>query len=258
MKNNRIKSLFLMVFFCLFINGFLIGQEESAHEELPLDELEGQSIQKYDKELQKEFVVIEGYANHEFNPHVTALSSDNEILGNVYEGLFSSSPITLEPQYAIAKEYKVSRDKKRWIIKLRENAYFSNGEKITADDVRDSWIQLLATPNAPYASLLDMIRGAEEFRTGVGKEEDVGIYATDNNTVSIYLDYPANYLPRVLCHTAFSILHRNPTVFSGAYVVDDVQPGLTVLKKNQYYWDKDNVAIEKVTFLQSEDMEYNP
>lgn len=64
-------------------------------------------------------------------------------------------------------------------------------------------------------------------------------------------------MPRVLCHTAFSILHRNPTVFSGAYVVDDVQPGLTVLKKNQYYWDKDNVAIEKVTFLQSEDMEYN-
>lgn len=232
MKKNSLKKI--IIFSCLLcFAGFHLISEDSN------------------------FVVIESVTNHELNPHVTALSSDNDILGNIYEGLFTSSPINLEPQYAIASEYKVSRDKRRWIIKLRENACFSNGEKITANDVKDSWIQLLATPNAPYASLLDIIRGAKEYRTGIGKEEDVGLYVTDENTISLYLNSPANYLPRVLCHTAFSILHRSPTVFSGAYVIEDIRPGITILTKNHNYWDKDNVKIEKVTFLQSDDTENN-
>lgn len=246
-----------MIFLVLFTGNFIFSQG-TPHEELPLEELENNHEKKsYDKELQKEFVVVESQCVHEFNPQMTQLSSDSGILENLYEGLFSLNPLTLTPEYAIASEYKISRDKKRWCIKLRDNVRFSNGENIKASDVRDSWLQLLASPGAPYASLFDIVRGAEEYRTGKGKEEDVGLVATDDKTLIIYLNAPANYLPQVLCHSAFSIIHRNPTVFSGAYVLDDVQYGITVLKKNQYYWDKDNVAIEKITFVQSEDMDLN-
>ena len=80
----------------------------------------------YDKEEQKNFVVIESVTTHEFNPQKTAISNDNDILVNVYEGLFTANPVTLDPQFAIAKDYKISRDNKRWQITLRDNAKFSN------------------------------------------------------------------------------------------------------------------------------------
>lgn len=228
---NKIKKSLLTVIF-LLINTLVLTAEES-------------------------FVIIESIMPHNLNPQTTSYSADAQVLSGLYEGLFANNPVTLEPQYAIACGYKISRDKKRWTINLRNDAKFSNGEPITAESVRFAWLELLATPEAPYASMLDIIRGAQEFRTGKGLREEVGIYATDEHTLSIYLNTPANYLAKVLCHSSFSIIHRNPTVFSGPYVLDDQQAGSLVLKKNEYYWDAANVKMDKITFVQSNDAAEN-
>ena len=90
------------------------------------------------QELQQNFIIVEPVRVHELNPQITNYSSDSQILNGLFEGLFTLSPVSLEPQYAIAKEFKISRDKKRWTITLRDDAFFSNGEKITAESVRDS------------------------------------------------------------------------------------------------------------------------
>lgn len=208
-------------------------------------------------ELQKNLIILESEMPHELNPQITQYSSDSHILSGLYEGLFAYNPVTLEPQYAIATGYKISRDKKRWTITLRPEARFSNGEPITAQSVKDAWLNLLATPNAPYASLLDIIRGAAAYRTGVASSSDVGIYALDDYTLSIYLEKPANYLPKVLCHSAFSIINMNPTVYSGPYVLDDYDGSTYILKKNPYYWDSESVQLEQISFVQSNDKDLN-
>lgn len=251
--------------FCVFTSLFILfnfiwAQESETSPELEMDAIEQKELEEklsQPDELQKNFIILEGLKIHELNPQVTSYSSDSQILSGLYEGLFSYHPVTLEPEYAIAKSYKISRDKKRWTITLREDAYFSNGENITADSVRDSWLRLLSTPNAPYASLLDIIRGASEYRTGKTSAENVGIYAVDEHTLSIYLLKPANYLPRVLCHSAFSITHRLPTVYSGPYELYDTNGYTYILRKNPYYWDFNNVRLEQISFYQSDDMEYN-
>ncbi len=208
-------------------------------------------------ELQQNFIIVELVRPHVLNPQITNYSSDSQILSGLYEGLFTTSPITLEPQYAIAKDFKISRDKKRWTITLRDDAYFSNGEKITAESVRDCWLRMLANPASPYASLLDIVRGAEDFRLGRCDFSEVGIYATAENVLSIYLNAPANYLPKILCHTAFSITHTDPEVYSGAYELELTTGRKYILKKNPYYWDRDNVILERITFVQSENAEDN-
>lgn len=255
MKKNKRIVLFRLVF--LLCAAFAFAQNsESQHEELDLEELEKEaenaSTSEVDPELQKNFIIVEPPRIHELNPQITSYASDSQILTGLYEGLFSYNPLTLEPQYAIAKDYKVSRDKKRMQFIIRDEACFSNGEKITAQSVRDSWISLLSTPNAPYASLLDIIRGAAEFRRGEIPESEVGIFVNDEKTLSVYLNRPANYLPKVLCHSAFSVIHRNPMVFSGAFVLEDQNEKATILKKNPNYWDAANTHIEQITFLQSE------
>ena len=209
------------------------------------------------EELQQNFIIVELVRPHELNPQITNYSSDSQILNGLYEGLFTISPVSLEPQFAIAKDFKISRDKKRWTITLRDDAYFSNGEKITAEAVRDCWLRMLANPASPYSSLLDIVRGAEDFRMGRCDFSEVGLYATAENVLSIYLNSPANYLPKILCHTAFSITHSNPEVYSGAYELELTTGRKYILKKNPYYWDKANVKLERVTFVQSENADDN-
>lgn len=241
-------------------------QEQTPESELTPEELlelenaedrEAAEKEKLPQELQQNFIIVESPRVHELNPQLTNYSSDSQLLNGLYEGLFTTSPVSLEPQYAIAKEFRISRDKKRWTIVLRDDACFSNGEKITAESVRDSWLRMLANPDSPYSSLLDIVRGAQAFREGQGDFSEVGLYATSENVLSIYLNTPANYLPKILCHTAFSITHSNPEVYSGPYELEIKAERKYILKKNPYYWDNRNVTLERITFLQSDNAEDN-
>lgn len=207
--------------------------------------------------------IIEDCTNHQFNPQLTDLSSDVQILCAAYEGLFSYNPVTLDPVYAIAVNYRISRDKKRWTFDINPNARFSNGEHITANHVRNTWLKLLSSKDAPYASLLDVIEGAAEYRTGEGFAEDVGIYAISDSQLMVHLCKPASYLPKILCHPAFSVMSDDENVYSGAYVISEVyektesENAKIILKKNPYYWDAEAVLTEQITFIQSDDEEEN-
>ena len=266
LKILNIKKYAAAVFCAaLFLSPSFAQEYEHEHELTPeeLLELENQEAEAAEEnqmlppELQKNFIIVEPVRPHEMNPQLTNYASDSQFLNGLFEGLFTISPISLEPQYAIAKEFKISRDKKRWTIILRDDAYFSNGEKITAGAVCDSWLRMLANPAAPYSSLFDIVRGAEAFRRGQGDFSEVGIYASSENTLSIYLNSPANYLPKILCHTAFCITHSNPQVYSGPYELEIAEGQKYVIKKNPYYWDAKNVKLERITFLQSEDADEN-
>ncbi len=201
--------------------------------------------------------LVEAKQNHDLNPKTSTYASDAQIFTGLYEGLFSYDPKTLEPLPAVAVSYKISRDKKRWTFTLRDNARFSDGSPITAEDVKRSWLELLETPGAPYASMLDIIEGAENYRTGKGSAEDVSMTAVSDTVFSIRLNTPASYLPRLLCHAAFSVTHRNPTVYSGAYSLSDIRNNQLFLEKNDFYWDADNVKLKMICFFQSLGKEEN-
>ena len=238
MKMNK-KNFFLLVLSVFLLNGTLFAQEQEEYEYL------------------KNFTIIEPVHPHDFNPQTTSYSSDAQILTGLFEGLFTYDPVSLSPLYAVAKDYRISRDKKKWTFTINPDAYFSNGDKITAQSVRNSWLKLLSTPNAPYASLLDVIKGASDYRNGKISAEDVGIYANSEDSLSIHLEKPANYLPRLLCHSAFSIVHENPYVFSGAFCLTETGQNYYKLEKNQYYWDKGSVNLEEIYFYQSDDAAEN-
>ncbi len=268
LKKMQIRKSAAAVLCAAFLLNPVISQEKGQGSEPELspeellemeaaEEKKASEKEKLPQELQQNFIIVEPVRVHELNPQITNYSSDSQILSGLYEGLFTLSPVSLEAQYAIAKEFKISRDKKRWSITLRDDARFSNGEKITAESVRDSWLRMLANPASPYSSLFDIVRGAEAFRKGQANYDEVGIYATAENVLSIYLNNPANYLPRILCHTAFSITHSDPEVYSGAYELEIVAERKYILHKNPYYWDKDNVTLERITFVQSDNADEN-
>lgn len=195
--------------------------------------------------------------SYDMNPHTAAFTAEAQLFTGLYEGLFSYDPVNLAPLPAICSSYKISRDKKRWTFTLRNDAKFSDGTLITAKDVRNSWISLLETPNAPFASLLDCIEGASDFRQGKISAQDVRIDARDDFTVVVHLTEPAGHLPKILCHHAFSVVSENKNAFSGAFALESYEGNEILIKKNEFYWDSENVKIPEIKISLSDDYSEN-
>lgn len=238
------KKVFLSAF--LLGTSFLFAQENIRQEDFSAED-----------SSEKNFVIIESKHSYNLNPRTANYSAEAQILTGLYEGLFSYDPITLDPVYAIVKNYRISRDKKRWTFELQEGIKFSDGEPITAETVRSSLLKAIAEPGAPFSSLMDIVNGAEEFRTGRGSAEDVGIYAMDSNAVSIHLKAPASHLPKILCMPAFAVTADDLSAYSGPFCLDEYSENRIILKKNKNYHDAENTKMEKITILLSNDADEN-
>lgn len=190
---------------------------------------------------------------YSMNPHEGTYHTESQIQTALYEGLFAYAPDASEPQNALATSYRISRDKLRWTFTLRENAMWSDDTKITASDVKEAWLDLIGTENAPYSSMLDVISGAKEYRTKTGAREDVAIFATDEKTLSVKLTEPVGHLPHILCHNSTAVVKKDLSVYSGPFVLDEITGDSITLLKNDKYWDAKNIKLEKISILQVED-----
>ena len=279
-RNNFYKMIFVALFVMLQISLIAqpqadtvplpereapYGEQDDAPEQNLSDEelLEqnllngGVAKDKIEPELQRNFFIIDSPHTYNLNPHTASYSSEAQILTSLYDGLFSYHPVTLEPVNALASQFRISRDKKRWTFTIREGAKFSDNSPITAAVVRDAWLDLLAEPLAPYASMLDIIDGAAAYRTGTGKRNDVRITAVDDVTLVVHLVSSAGYFPRILCHSAFAVCKKDLSAFSGAFCIKSRKEGELVLAKNNNYWDAENTYLEQITIAQSDDVDAN-
>lgn len=238
------KKVFLSAF--LLGTSFLFAQKNIRQEDFSAED-----------SSEKNFVIIESKHSYNLNPRTANYSAEAQILTGLYEGLFSYDPITLDPVYAMVKNYRISRDKKRWTFELQEGIKFSDGEPITAETVRSSLLKAIAEPGAPFSSLMDIVNGAEEFRTGKGSAEDVGIYAMDSNVVSIHLKAPASHLPKILCMPAFAVTADDLSAYSGPFCLEEYSENRIILKKNNNYHDAESTKMEKITILLSNDADEN-
>jgi peptide/nickel transport system substrate-binding protein/oligopeptide transport system substrate-binding protein len=195
------------------------------------------------------------------------LASEAQLFTALYEGLFSYHPLTMEPVPALAADWKVSEDKKRWTFTIRENARYWNGDVLDAGDFRAAWLSLL-TPEreSPYSSLFDIIEGAQEYRLGLTKDPaQIGIEAPNPHTLVVRLNSPAAFFPSMLCHHSFSPIHpsmldnedwsRTPPVSNGPFYVAENREDALVLVKNDAYWDASRVTLRRITFRYTQDRE---
>ena len=218
---------------------------------------ESDDIPGVEKSLQRNVVMLTMGHPYDLNPQTASYTSEAQLLSGLYEGLFSYNPVTLEPQNALCSSYKLSRNMKRWTFTIIDGAKFSTGEKITASTFRESWLDLLSNPRAPYASLLDCIEGARNYRLGKGKRDEVGITARDDKTLVIHLEEPAEHLPKILCHHAFSAVSKKKDSYSGAFTLKSYENGRLELVKNKNYRDAASILIPGITIIQSDDLDEN-
>jgi oligopeptide transport system substrate-binding protein len=218
---------------------------------------------------QQEFVANISDRAPEWRPHKAYNADEAQILTAIYEGLYVYDPYNLDPVRALAESENVSKDSLEWTFHIRKDAKFANGDPITAGDIRNSWIALLDPAiNAPYASLLDPIVGAADYRSGKNADPaSVKILAPNAETLIVDLVTPAPQLPKILCHHAFSVLTPGDLkmdkaaavassyapVSSGAFMVTSQTKDEIVLSKNPNYWDAEHVYLPSIRLVLSGD-----
>lgn len=145
----------------------------------------------------------------EFNTIQSFSATEAQLFSGLYEGLVSYHPFTLDPVPGTASRWETDKEGKIYRFFLRPDALYWNGDRVTADDFRETWMMLLDPRQAaPYSFLLDAVKGAKAFRTGENDDpESVGIWTEDESTLVVELEAPADHFLKILCHHAFSPLH---------------------------------------------------
>jgi ABC-type oligopeptide transport system substrate-binding subunit/class 3 adenylate cyclase len=116
------------------------------------------------------------------------------IIPNCFSGLTRMEDMmSVKPH--LAWSWDISDDGKRYLFHLRDDACWTDGTRITADQFEWAWIRNLSPDvNAPYAwSLFDIV-GARDYQMGLVKDPNkVGIRSLDPLTLEVTLCSPANY-----------------------------------------------------------------
>jgi peptide/nickel transport system substrate-binding protein/oligopeptide transport system substrate-binding protein len=208
-------------------------------------------------------------ADVELDPRRSYIASEAQLFTGLYEGLFSYHPVNLEPVPGAAERWEVSEDKKTWTFTIRNDAAYSNGDRLRAEDFRAAWISLLdPRRESPYSGLFDVIQGAWDYRTGkVSDPSAVGIKTEGDQTLIVRLISPASFFPLMLCHHSFSPVHPSmlekedwsaaPPLSNGPFYIleQEVSEGgldKLVLAKNNHYWDSPRVSLNRIIILYTE------
>src|SRR6187455_2437382 len=141
-------SLLLML--CLTHSGCFTGEEPSTY-------YGGNVVVPHTQE----FRWSDGGLPQTFDPAFAAAPPDTDAVRALFEGLTDYDPKTLAPVPAVATRWESSSEGRVWTFYLRDNARWSNGDKVTAADFVRSWQRTLKIgPLAPHTELLSNIEGA--------------------------------------------------------------------------------------------------
>ncbi|WP_444875030.1 peptide ABC transporter substrate-binding protein [Halobacillus sp. B23F22_1] len=164
----------------------------------------------------------------------------------------------------IATDSSVSDDGMTWTFELREDAEWSNGDPVTAEDFVFAW-QRAVNPDTgseygPYF-LGGVIKNAQEIADGEAELDELGATAVDDHTLEVELEQPVPYFESMTVFVTFMPLNKSfveehgedfgteaeYALANGPFEMTswDHEQGWTV-EKNDSYWDADTVQLETI------------
>ncbi len=176
-----------------------------------------------------------------------------------------------QPQPDMAESWDVSDDKTTYTMHLREDAKWSNGEPVTANDFVYAWTLVCSPETAsPYGFIVyDNIKNGKKFFDGEVGAEELGVKALDDYTLEVTFENPIPYALHLFTfHTYYPVNQKayeeigadqyakdaDKMVVNGAYKLEEwVHDDHITLVKNPDYYDADNTNIEKVKYVMIKD-----
>lgn len=192
-----------------------------------------------------------------------------DVEGNLSHQLFEGLVTSNEQGHilpGVAKSWEHSDDYKTWIFHLRDNAKWSNGEPVTAQDFVYSWQRLTDPKTAsPYQTYLEFIslKNIHDVDEGKKPVSELGLKALDDHTLELTLDAPVPYVDKIVEHYVLLPVNKKVVekygdqwtkpeniVGNGAFKLDQHRVNeKIVLVRNPNYWDNEHTVLNKITLL---------
>ena len=231
MKSNYFKYIFII--FAIVIMIFAIVKIKSE------DQKKESQIYETKKETEEEVKEIKlGIASFDsINPILSKNKNVQDISKLIFEPLMTlTSDYKLET--CLAKEW-AKQNETTYIIKLKEDRKWSDGNKFTAEDVRYT-IDRLKDSDTIYASNVKDVTTVE---------------VVDDTTIRIILSQEVPFFEYNLTFPILSSKYYSDKEFNadivpigtGMYKVSEVQDTALILSKNKYYLESNNLKLDKIT-----------
>ncbi len=195
------------------------------------------------------------------DPHLTTDGTSIGIVVELFSGLVKLNSNESPPVVAdLAESWNISEDGTIYDFTLRPNLKFSDGELLTAEDVKWSF-ERAANPKtgSPVAEeFLGDIIGIKEIINGQ-KLTTEGISVINDRTIRIKIDAPkAYFLAKLSYPTAFILSKKNvedknnnwleSPVGTGPFILKDYTVGKEIiLNRNDNFWDR-KAYLDKIVF----------
>ncbi|MCM3082087.1 peptide ABC transporter substrate-binding protein [Brevibacillus invocatus] len=201
------------------------------------------------------------------DPGIAVDADSFDMIYAAFEGL-TSYDLNGELTNATAESFTASPDFTKYTFKIRPDAKWSNGDPVTAHDFVYAIKRNLDPKTASeYAYQLYYIKGGEEYNTGKGSADDVGVKALDDHTVEFTLKSPTPFFRELTFFPTLFPLHQktvesNPQwaaeaatiVGNGPFIMEEWEHKVKIaFVKNDNYWDKENVKLDRLEISMIDD-----
>ena len=119
-----------------------------------------------------DFRFVNGTEPKTLDPSVMVGEPEGRIAEGLFEGLTRLEARSLTPIPGVAESWEITPDGKTYTFHLRENARWSDGHPVTAQDFAYSWRRMQEPAlGSEYAYIMHIVRYAEAFNTHLGQAD---------------------------------------------------------------------------------------
>ena len=193
---------------------------------------------------------------------VSVYASSFELIGNMIDGLMQMADDG-SVKNAVAKEMIVSEDGLHYTFKLRDDVFWSNGERVTAHDFVYGWQRGIdPATESEYAFMFSdiaQIKNATAIQSGQMDPNQLGVRATDDYPFEVELQTPVSYFDQLLYFCTFYPANQKfveacgdkyatspeTCLANGAFILTDYSEGAKSISfiKNTAYYDAAKVKL---------------
>ena len=202
------------------------------------------------------------------DPQVATDGTSFEVIANYTDGLKQMDKSGKAVDALCANE-QVSSDGLTYTFKIRDDAKWSNGDPVTADDFVFGWQRAVDPATASeYSYMLSdigQIKNAAEIIKGDKPVTDLGVQAVDDKTLKVELNVPVSYFDSLLYFPTYYPVNRkfynslatgtfgtspSTVLANGAFILNSYEPAASSfsLKKNSDYYNADKVSLDGLNY----------